>query len=105
MKVSGELLVPALKLAYKCAPHSAAEVSPVEVMIGQNPITVDNIDLISALQPTVTPPMTKQFMQLCNRSHDHIARAKWLQKQNADSMRRDVEFDVGDLVWLKARTT
>ncbi|CDJ62243.1 hypothetical protein ENH_00009170 [Eimeria necatrix] len=53
-----------------------------------------------ALAPTLTPPMTKLFRQLCDRAQSHILKAKWQQKYYADTKRRAVEYAVGDKVWL-----
>lgn len=91
-----ERLLPALELAYNCTSHSSTELSPFEVMVGENPITASNIDVIGALSPTLTPPMTKIFRQLCDRAQSHIQRAKWRQKTFADSRRREESFEVGD---------
>lgn len=98
-----ERLLPALELAYNCTSHSATELSPFEVLIGENPVTAETIDVIGNLPPTLSPPMTKLFRQLCDRAHSHIARAKWRQKVFADAKRREEEFQVGDLVWISAR--
>ncbi|CDJ30941.1 uncharacterized protein EMH_0062590 [Eimeria mitis] len=54
-----ERLLPALELAYNTTSHSSTELSPFEVMIGQNPVTAAEIDIVGDLAPTVTPPMTK----------------------------------------------
>lgn len=98
-----ESLLPALELAYNCAPHSSTELSPFEIMIGENPVTAENIDVISQLAPTLTPPMTKLLKALCCRAQAHIALAKHQQKLYADLHRREVEYEVGDKVWLDAR--
>lgn len=98
-----ERLLPALELAYNCTSHSSTEHSPFELMIGENPVTAENIDVIGDLAPTLSPPMTKLFRQLCDRAQSHIQRALWRQKTYADSRRRDAEFQVGDLVWLSSR--
>ena len=98
-----ESLLPALELAYNTTSHSATELSPFEVMIGQNPVTAADIDIIGSLTPTVTPPMTKLFRRLCDRAQAHILRAKWFQKSYYDSKHRDVEFQVGDMVWISSK--
>ncbi|CDJ65734.1 H0207B04.5 protein, related, partial [Eimeria necatrix] len=56
-----------------------------------------------ALAPTLTPPMTKLFRQLCDRAQSHILKAKWQQKYYADTNRRAVEYGVGDKVWLSSK--
>ncbi|CDJ47211.1 Polyprotein, related [Eimeria brunetti] len=47
--------------------------------------------------------MTKIFRQLCDRAQSHIRKAKWRQKYYADPRRRDVEYQVGDQVWLSSK--
>ena len=71
-------------------------------MIGENPLTAADLDVVGALSPTLTPPMTKLFRQLCDRAQSHILKAKGLQKHYADTHRREVEYAVGDKVWLSS---
>ncbi|CDJ63306.1 hypothetical protein ENH_00040050 [Eimeria necatrix] len=98
-----ERLLPALELAYNTTSHSSTELSPFEVMIGENPLTAAELDIVGALAPTLTPPMTKLFRQLCDRVQSHILKAKWQQKYYADTKRRAVEYAVGDTVWLSSK--
>ncbi|CDJ64475.1 OSIGBa0102O13.1 protein, related [Eimeria necatrix] len=72
-----ERLLSALELAYNTTSHSSTELSPFEVMTGENPFTAANLDIAGALAPTLTPPMTKHFRQLCDRAQSHIQKAKW----------------------------
>lgn len=97
-----ERLLPALELAYNTTTHSSTELSPFEVMIGQNPITPADLDIIGELQPLPVPRMTKIFTQLCDRATGHLLRAKWRQKWFADRHRREVTYKPGDLVWVNA---
>ena len=98
-----ERLLPALELAYNTTSHSSTELSPFDVMIGENPLTAADLDVVGALSPTLTPPMTKLFRQLCDRTQSHILKAKGLQKHYADTHRRAVEYAVGDKVWLSSK--
>ncbi|CDJ46158.1 Polyprotein, related [Eimeria brunetti] len=98
-----EGLLPALELAYNTTSHSSTDLSPFEIMIGENPLTAADFDIVGALAPTLTPPMTKLFRQLCDRTQGHILKAKWRQKYYADTRRRDVEYKVGDQVWLSSK--
>ncbi|CDJ67998.1 OSJNBa0087O24.13 protein, related [Eimeria necatrix] len=98
-----ERLLPALELAYNTTSHSSTELSPFEVMIGENPLTAADLDIVGALAPTLTPPMTNLFRQLCDRAQSHILKAKWQQKYYADTKRRAVEYAVGDKVWLSSK--
>lgn len=49
-------------------------------MIGRTPLTAADLDLESVLAPTLTPPMTTIFKQVCDSAHNHILEAKWRQK-------------------------
>ncbi|CDJ65420.1 LOW QUALITY PROTEIN: hypothetical protein ENH_00004720 [Eimeria necatrix] len=59
-----ERLLPALEFAYNMTSHSSTELFPFEVMVGENALTAANLDIVGALAPTLTPPMTKLFRQL-----------------------------------------
>ncbi|CDI87644.1 hypothetical protein EPH_0000240 [Eimeria praecox] len=85
-----EQLLPALELAYNATSHSSTELSPFEVMIGEDPLTAADLDIVGPLAPTLTPPMTKLFRKLCDRIQSHIMQAKWRQKYCADPARREV---------------
>lgn len=98
-----EALLPALELAYNTTSHSSTELSPFEIMIGENPLTAADLDIVGALAPALIPPMTKLFRQLCDRAQGRILKAKWRQKYYADTRRRDVEYKVGDQVWLSSK--
>ncbi|CDJ62042.1 Similar to Transposon MAGGYgagandpolgenehomologues, related [Eimeria necatrix] len=98
-----ERLLPALELAYNTTSHSSTELSSFEVMIGENPLTAANFDIVGALALTLTPPMTRLFRQLCDRVQSHILKAKGQQKYCADTKRRAVEHAVGDKVWLSSK--
>ncbi|CDI82540.1 hypothetical protein EAH_00066880, partial [Eimeria acervulina] len=98
-----ERIFPALELAYNTTSHSSTELSPFEVMIGENPLTAADLDVVGALSPTLTPSMTKLFRQLCDRAQSHILEAKGLQKHYADTYRRAMEYAVGDKVWLSSK--
>ncbi|CDJ32458.1 H0124B04.16 protein, related [Eimeria mitis] len=98
-----ERLLPALELAYNTTSHSSTEPSPFEIMIGQNPVTAADLDIVGNLAPTLTPPMTKVSQQLCDRAQSHILKAKWQQKRYAEAHRRDVQYKPGDQIWISSR--
>ena len=72
-------------------------------MIGQNPVTAADVDIVGTLSPILTPPMTKVFRRLCDRAQAHILRAKRAQKFYHDAHHRDVQFEVGNKVWISSR--
>ena len=98
-----EQLLPALELAYNCTTHSTTELSPFEVMIGENPLRAQDLDLVDQLEPMQSPPMTKLFQQLVDRASAHITRAKEQQKLYADKKRRPVQYQPGDKVWVSIK--
>ncbi|CDJ31595.1 LOW QUALITY PROTEIN: uncharacterized protein EMH_0009550 [Eimeria mitis] len=98
-----ENLLPALELAYNNTPHSSTELSPFEVMIGENPVTAADLDIVGSLPPTLSPPMTKLLKRLCDRARAHILKAKWRQKYYADAGLRPLEYKVGDQAWFEPR--
>lgn len=59
-------------------------------MIGENPLTPVNLDIVDALAPTLTPSMTNPFRELCDRTQSHILKSNWQQKYYADTKRRPV---------------
>ncbi|CDJ70406.1 hypothetical protein, conserved [Eimeria necatrix] len=89
-----ERLLPAVELVYNTASHSPTKLSPFELMVGENALTAANLDIVGALAPTLTPPMTKLFRQLCDKAQSHIQKAKLEQSYYADTKRRAVEYAV-----------
>ncbi|CDJ35854.1 uncharacterized protein EMH_0066770 [Eimeria mitis] len=72
-------------------------------MIGDNPITAADLDVVGALAPTITPPMTKAFRRLCDRAKADIFSVEWELKAYAPQRRREVVFEAGDEVQLRSR--
>ena len=98
-----EDLLPAAELAYNCTTHNSTGLTPFEVMIGENPLRASDLDVVEELQPTLSPPMTKLFQQLVDRAAAHILLAQARQKYYADQRRKDVQFAVGDKVWVSTK--
>ena len=98
-----EDLLPAAELAYNCTVHNSTGLTPFEVMIGENPLRAADLDIVDELSPTISPPMTKLFQQLVDRAAAHILEAQAAQQYYANKHRRDVQFRVGDKVWLSTR--
>ncbi|KAL8431879.1 hypothetical protein ACSSS7_004960 [Eimeria intestinalis] len=72
-------------------------------MLGKNPLRPQDLGLVDAFPPTLTPPMTKAFRLLVGRASAHLEQAKGDQKAFADASRRPLEFSAGDLVWVSTR--
>lgn len=98
-----EDLLPALELAYNSTPHSSTQLSPFEVMIGENPIRAQDLDVIADLEPLATPAMTRAFRVMVDRARANLLKAKRLQKHYADGKRREVEFAMGEKVFVAAK--
>ncbi|CDJ63606.1 hypothetical protein ENH_00045770 [Eimeria necatrix] len=67
-----EGLLPALELAYNTASHSSTELSPFEIMSGENPLTAADLDIVAALAPPLTPPYDETFpaaLRSCTEPH------------------------------------
>ncbi|CDJ62559.1 hypothetical protein ENH_00020650 [Eimeria necatrix] len=71
-----ERLLPALDFAHNTTSHSSTELSPFDVMIGENPLAAAKLDIVGVLAPTLTPLTAKLFRQLCDRAQSHIQKAK-----------------------------
>jgi len=95
-----EELLPALELAYNTAPQASTGLSPFQIMIGENPPTGKDVEM---LEPQVTPALTKTFRMMVARALAHIAMAQQRQKRNADKHRREVTYNVGDKVLLNTK--
>ena len=98
-----EDLLPAAELAYNCTVHNSTGLTPFEVMIGENPLRAADLDIVEELSPIISPPMTKLFQQLVDRAAAHIIEAQAEQQFYANKHRRDVQFRVGDKVWISTR--
>lgn len=97
-----ELLLPALELAYNTS-HSSTVLFPFEVMVGENPLTAADLDVVGAVSPILTPPVTNLFRQPCDRAQSHILKVKCQQKHYADTHRGEVDYAVGNKVWLSSK--
>ncbi|CDJ47432.1 Retrotransposable element Tf2 155 kDa protein type 2, related [Eimeria brunetti] len=98
-----ECVLPALKLAYNTTSYYSTELSPFEIMTGDIPLTAADLDIVGALVPALTSPMTKPFRQLCDRAQCHVLKANWQQKDDTDAKRRAVEYKVCDKIWLSSK--
>lgn len=63
-----ESLLPALELASNMTSHSFTEFSSFDAVIGKNPLTAANLDVVGGLAPMLTPRMTKVFPAALRRS-------------------------------------
>ncbi|MGL4849713.1 MAG: reverse transcriptase domain-containing protein [Clostridium sp.] len=92
-------ILPLLELAYNCARHESVGMSPFEVMIGEKPLRGIDEGYIT----WDIPVMDKWYQSIVMRATAQIYLAQRRQKRNADKGRREVQFEVGDKVWLSTR--
>lgn len=93
-----ETLLPCVELAYNCSKHSSTLLTPFEVMVGENPKRMQDLEL--RLEDLPTPIMTKVYKHMTNKAIRHIELAQTRYKVLADTKRRDVNYNVGDMVYL-----
>ena len=86
-----------------CAVHTATGHTPLEIVIGENPMRALDLDIQEHLQPSTTPPMTKTFQHFVNKAAMHILREQGKQHYYADKRRRDVEYQERNKVWVSTK--
>ena len=95
-----DLFLPALEFAYNNSKQASTGFSPFFLDCGQDPLVPDNL----FLPPSTNVPSTSSFLHSWSeslsqaRQHLHVAQNR--QKQYADTRRRELEFNIGDKVWL-----
>ena len=88
------------ELAYNNSNHSSIEMAPFEALYGRRcrtPISWEEVGTRSFHGPTIIAETADKVQKVQQRLR--IARSR--QKSYADNRRRDLEFAVGDLVFLK----
>jgi hypothetical protein len=98
-------LLPAAEFAYNNTVHAGTGYTPFYMNYGQHPLTP-----ACFLNPPETPPHNQSADDFASRMRatltsatEHLRRAIDKQKTQADKSRRQVEFQVGDKVWLDGR--
>ena len=87
---------------YNTSFHTAAQTTPFRILYGRDPP-----HLIHYGQQTTPVSQVENYLEERDRTLEelkgHLTRAQQLMKQRADGKRRDVQFEVGDMVYLKIR--
>ncbi|XP_042031572.1 uncharacterized protein LOC121778308 [Salvia splendens] len=92
--------LPWVELALNCFHHAALGTSPFRALYGREPPL-----LVASPPSAATPPkvadLIRQRGQLLSELRASLLRAQQRMCEVANKHRRHVEFEVGDLVWLK----
>lgn len=94
--------LPWAELWYNTSYHTSSKISPFQILYGREPPLLVRFERGST-------PLSAVEQQLIERDEvledlrGQLLRAQSYMKRTADSKRRDVQFEVGDLVYLKIR--
>ena len=100
LKGSWETHLPLIEFAYNNSYHSSIEMAPFEALYGRkcrSPICWNEVGERKLLGPELVQLTTKKIQLIRER----LLTAQSRQKSYADNRRRDLEFQVGDHVFLK----
>lgn len=97
-----DLQLPALEIAYNASRNEATGFTPFELDIGMQPRLP--IDIASRRDHEAQLPLS-EFMSKWEDSwalaHKHIIEAQARMKSSADGNRRDEQYKVGDMAWVR----
>uniref|UniRef100_A0A2N9F7T1 RNA-directed DNA polymerase n=1 Tax=Fagus sylvatica TaxID=28930 RepID=A0A2N9F7T1_FAGSY len=97
-----EEILPIAEFAFNSSINRSTQHSPFEVVYGSNPASV--LDLVPLPIPKKVHPKAEEFATILQQVHQQVklkleaANAKY--KAAADQHRKQVIFEVGDLVWV-----
>ena len=95
-----DVFLPAVEFAYNNSKQASTGFSPFFLDCGQDPLVPDSL----FLPPSTHVPSTASFVQTMadslTQAKHHLTISQNRQKQYADQHRRELEFSVGDQVWL-----
>ena len=104
--------LPMVDFAASCLPHESTGVSPFFAECGYEPRLSIDWDQLEARKPGSTKERINreeadQFVQRMQEIWDLVKgsmkRAQERQKKQADRHRREIDFDVGDSVWVTTK--
>ncbi|KAI0500090.1 hypothetical protein KFK09_018298 [Dendrobium nobile] len=87
---------------YNTSSHSATKMTPFKVLYGRDPPHLVHYSHQSTPVSAVDQHL-KERDQVLAELKRHLLRAQQIMKKQADSKRRDIQFGVGDKVYLKLR--
>ena len=99
---SWSLWVPWAEFWYNTTFHESTGISPFEAVYGRKPPNVCQFLLGEVRVETVRQEL-KDRDEAIKQLRNHLLQAQSQMKEQADKKRRDVEFRVGELVYVKLR--
>jgi hypothetical protein len=96
-----EECLPHVEFAYNRSLHSATKMCPFEIVYGLLPHAP--IDLMSLPSSEKLNFDAKQRAELMLKMHENIERMNAKYKISGDKGRKQLDFELGDLVWLQLR--
>ena len=93
-------LLPWAQFWYNTSFHHSLKMSPFKALFGRDPPHIVRYQLSGTDSPVIQE-MLEQRDKLLDTLKINLARAQNYMKQQADKRRRDVQFDIGELVLVK----
>ena len=100
MKGNWDDHLPLIEFAYNNSYHSSIQMAPYEALYGRkcrSPICWEEVGERKLLGPKLVQMSTEKIKLIC----EWLKTAQSRQKSYADRRRRDLEFHIGDFVFLK----
>ena len=97
-------LIPLMEFAYNNSYQATIQMAPFEALYGRkcrSPLHWDEIGERDSLEVSVGPEMTQRMIEQVKIIRQRMRQAQDRQKSYADLRRREIEFSVGDKVFLR----
>ena len=103
-RVSWHEMLPLVEFAYNNSYQSIIRMAPYEALYGRrcrSPLHWDEVGEKDELSTALGPEMTQKLVEDVRLIRNRMKQAQDRQKSYADLKRKEVEFQVGDKVFLK----